>query len=121
MNKPTDTILYNKIKNRILKNNPINSAYRSGLIVKQYKDALKKKAPNKNPYTGTKTKQGLSRWYRESWATQSGNKGYTQKGDIFRPTKKISDKTPSTFSELSKIRIKKAMEEKRRTGRVSKY
>ena len=121
MNKPTDTVLYNKVKNRIIKANPKNSAYRSGLIVKDYKDALKKKSPNKKPYTGTKTKEGLSRWYREDWRNQRGGIGYSSKGDIYRPTKKISDKTPSTFSQLNKIRIKKAMEEKRRTGRVKKY
>jgi len=121
MSKPTDSVLYNKVKNRIIKSNPKNSAYRSGLIVKDYKDALKKKSPNKKPYSGTKTKDGLTRWFLEDWRTQQGDIGYSKKGDIYRPTKKISNKTPTTFGELTKSRIKKAMIEKKRTGRVKKY
>ena len=121
MSKPTDSVLYNQVKNKIIKSNPKNSAYRSGLIVKDYKDALKKKSPNKKPYTGTKQKEGLTRWFLEDWRNQKGGIGYSNKGDIYRPTKKIRNKTPATFGELSKTRIKKAIVEKKRTGRVKKY
>lgn len=33
---PTDQALYNRVKARIYKANPVNSACRSGQIVKQY-------------------------------------------------------------------------------------
>tara|TARA_B100000401_G_scaffold397860_1_gene308177 strand:+ start:687 stop:863 length:177 start_codon:yes stop_codon:yes gene_type:complete len=42
MSKPVDKILYNKIKKNIFIKNPINSAYRSGLLVKTYKKSSKK-------------------------------------------------------------------------------
>ena len=66
--------------------------------------------------------KNLRRWFQEDWRTPSGSKTYT-KGDkgIFRPTKKVSSKTPKTYSELSKADIAKAREERRTKGRVSKY
>ena len=41
-NIPKDKILYNKIKANIYKKIPKHSAYRSGLIVKEYKTIFKK-------------------------------------------------------------------------------
>ena len=38
MTEPTDRKLYAKIKTKIISEYPINSAYRSGIIVKKYKD-----------------------------------------------------------------------------------
>ena len=46
--KPSDSKLYNKIKKRIYKKNPIHSAYRSGLLVKTYKKQYAKKYGNVN-------------------------------------------------------------------------
>ena len=64
--------------------------------------------------------KNLRRWFQEDWRTPSGSKTYT-KGDsgIFRPTKKVSSKTPKTYSELTKADIAKAREERRTRGRVS--
>jgi len=121
MSIPTDKPLYDRIKRRIYKKQPKHSAYRSGLIVKEYKAAFKKKYGNKPPYKGKKTKKGLSRWFKEDWRTQDGKKTYSKKGDIFRPTKRVSKKTPATMKELSKKQIKKAQTEKKKTGRVKKY
>ena len=42
MSIPTDKPLYDRIKRRIYKKQPKHSAYRSGLIVKEYKAAFKK-------------------------------------------------------------------------------
>lgn len=119
--KPTDQALYDRIKARVYKANPTHSAYRSGQIVKQYKTAYKKKHNKTDAYQGTKTKEGLTRWYKEEWRTQDGSKTYKKKGDIFRPTKRVSKKTPTTMGELSKTRVKKAMKQKKKTGRVKKY
>ena len=47
--------------------------------------------------------------------------GYSQKGDIYRPTIKISKDTPKTFNELSNKEINKAMLKKKKTGKVDKF
>lgn len=122
-NKPTDMKLYNLVKERIYKKNPKHSAYRSGLIVKEYKAKFKEKyGANKKPYTGTKPKtSGLSRWYKEDWRTEKGKKTYKEGGTIFRPTKRITKDTPTTMSELTKKEKTKAIKEKKATGRVTKY
>ena len=38
MNKPSDIKLYNRIKKQTMKKIPKHSAYRSGIIVKTYKN-----------------------------------------------------------------------------------
>ena len=121
VNKPKDKAMYDRIKARIYKANPKHSAYRSGLIVKTYKAAYKKKHGNGQAYTGTKTKDGLTRWYREDWKTDKGKKTYKAGGTIFRPTKRISKKTPATMSELTQKQKTTAIKEKRAKGRVKKY
>lgn len=119
---PEDQKMYDRVKKRIYKKMPKHSAYRSGILVKEYKAAFKKKYGNKSPYKGKKKKSApLRRWFREDWRTQDGKKTYKKKGDIFRPTKKVSKKTPATMSELTKKQKKDAQAEKKRTGRVKKY
>lgn len=120
---PKDKKLYNKTKKYIYKKYPKHSAYRSGLLVQEYKKRYSKKyGKNKSPYKGQKTeKKGLSRWFREKWVNQRGEVGYKYKSDIYRPSKRITKKTPKTHSELSKKRIKKARTKKYRKGRVNRF
>jgi hypothetical protein len=121
--KPSDQKLYNKTKKRLYKKIPKHSAYRSGLLVKKYKKNFTKKyGKTKQPYIGKKNKKtGLSRWFNEEWKNQRGEIGYKYKNDVYRPTKRITKKTPITFDELSKKRIKKARTRKYRKGRVNKF
>lgn len=122
MSEPKDKPLYNRVKARVIKRIPKHSAYRSGIIVKEYKEAYKKKHGRGSAYIGKKQeKKGLSRWFKEDWRTQSGKKTYSKKSDIFRPTKRITKDTPTTMKELSKSEIKSAQREKKKTGRVKKY
>lgn len=122
VNVPADKQLYNSIKAKVYKKIPKHSAYRSGLVVKEYKDAFKKKYGNKSPYLGRKdAKKGLGRWFKEEWKNQRGGEGYKKKGDVYRPTKRITKDTPKTFKELSKKDISKAQKEKKKTGRVKKF
>jgi len=121
VNKPNDQKMYNRIKASVVKANPKHSAYRSGQIVKKYKTAYKKKYGNKSPYTGNKAKGNLTRWYKERWMTDKGKKTYKEGGSIFRPTKRISKKTPATMSELTKKQKANAIKEKKKTGRIKKY
>tara|TARA_R100000231_G_scaffold138719_1_gene117766 strand:+ start:459 stop:2531 length:2073 start_codon:yes stop_codon:yes gene_type:complete len=63
----------------------------------------------------------LKRWFKEDWRTPRGKKDYTGGENTFRPTKRISKDTPSTWSELSKGEKRRAQIEKNTKGRVSRY
>ena len=112
--KPTNQSLYDKVKAKVYKKNPKHSAYRSSQVVKEYKAAGGK-------YSGDKSKGGLTRWHKEEWKNQRGETGYKKKGDIYRPTKRVSKKTPTTMSELTSAEKKKAMKEKKETGKVKRF
>ena len=123
--EPTDLKLYNKTKKQIYKKIPKHSAYRSGILVKTYKKKFEKKyGSKKSSYKGNKSKtkkKGLSRWFKEKWVNQRGEIGYKYKNDIYRPSKKITKKTPLTHKELSKKEIKKARTKKYKKGRVNRF
>ena len=122
MPTPRDMELYDEIKQKVMNDIPKHSAYRSGIIVQKYKEAFKEKHPKKQPYIGKKTqKVGLARWFKEEWKNQRGNIGYKYKSDVYRPTKRITRKTPITFNELNKKEIKHARTEKYRTGHINRF
>ena len=120
MPQPTDEKLYEKIKNELFKKYK-PSAYRSGLLVQKYKEEYVKKHKNHNYYKGSKATSNLKRWFDEKWTNQRGEIGYKNKSDVYRPTVRINNKTPTTFNELSKNQIIKAKKEKEKTGRVKKF
>ena len=70
-----------------------------------------------------KTQAGLDlkRWFKEKWRTLSGDKDYSKGDRTFRPTRRVSSKTPVTASELTPAEKSRARREKRRRGRVSRY
>lgn len=120
--EPRDKSLYNATKKIIYKKIPKHSAYRSGVLVQAYKKSFKKKYGNKDPYIGHKNKdKGLARWFREKWRNQRGTVGYKYKNDVYRPTKRITKKTPKTFKQLGKKRINRARSIKYRRGRVERF
>ena len=123
MSLPKDKKLYNKTKQYIYKKYPKHSAYRSGLLVQEYKKRFSKKYGKKrDPYIGKKTeKKGLGRWFREKWVNQRGEVGYRYKSDVYRPSKRVTKKTPKTYKELSKRQIKIARSKKYRKGRVNRF
>ena len=115
MPEPSNKELYEKVKNEIYALYPKHSAYRSGLIVQAYKKLG-------GTYTGKKnTSTGLNLWFGSKWLNQRGEVGYKFKSDIYRPTIKIHENTPATFSELSKKEIKRARREKARTSKVKQF
>lgn len=116
---PTNQKLYDEIKRKVYAKYPTHSAYRSGILVKEYKKAFK--GPSE-PYKGTKPKlTGLTRWFKEDWKSDTGQYGYTSKSSVYRPTKRITSKTPKTFSELTSKQIKRAKKEKYLNGRVGRF
>jgi hypothetical protein len=120
MPTPTDEKLYESIKKDLFKKYK-PSAYRSGLLVQKYKEEYVKKHKNKNYYSGTKENSNLKRWFDEKWRSDSGYIGYKKKDDVYRPTIRINDKTPTTFNELTKNQINKAKKEKAKTRRVKRF
>ena len=65
-----------------------SSAYKSGFIVKKYKELGGK-------YANDGKEKELSRWFLEQWK-DIGNGKYP----VLRPTKRINENTPLTASEI---------------------
>ena len=63
----------------------------------------------------------LKRWFKEDWRTPKGKKDYKGGENTFRPTKRISKDTPTTWSELTPGEKRRAQIEKNTKGRVSRY
>ena len=102
MNEPLNKPLYEKVKKMADNIYKKPSAYKSGYIVKTYKDLG-------GTYSGVKTKEGLSRWYKEIWR-DVGGKEYP----VYRPTKRINKNTPLTVSEINPLNLKKQIELKQK-------
>jgi hypothetical protein len=110
---PLDSALYERIKRHVWAMYKKPSAYRSGMLVKLYKEAGGR-------YAGEGQKK-LKRWFDEKWTNQRGEVGYKYKSDVYRPTVRVSKETPVTFNELSHKEIANAREEKLKTGRVKRF
>ena len=121
--EPTDQALYHNTKKRVYKKHPKHSAYRSGILVQTYKKSFKKKYGSKrSPYKGEKpTTKGLKRWFNEKWVNQRGEVGYKNKSDIYRPSRRVTKKTPKTHGELTRKQVKRARREKYNKGRVRRF
>ena len=68
-----------------------------------------------------KTKAGanLKRWFKEKWKDEKGNpcgSSKNKKTKKCRPSKRVSSKTPRTWSSMSKSQKAKAVAEKKRVG-----
>jgi DNA adenine methylase len=71
------------------------SAYKSGFIVKKYKELG-------GTYSGNKDNKGIGRWFKEEWK-DIGGKEYP----VYRPTKRITKDTPLTPDEIKPDNLKK--------------
>lgn len=120
---PSDSKLYERVKKRVYEEIPKHSAYRSGILVKRYKQEFQKKYGNsKSPYKGERpVHSGLTRWFQEEWVNQRGEIGYSKKGDVYRPSRRVTKNTPVTWKELSKKEIADAQLQKKKTGRVTRF
>ena len=68
-----------------------------------------------------KTQAGLNlkRWFKEKWTDEKGNPCGSKKNKNTkkcRPSKRVSSKTPRTWSSLSKSQKSKIVREKKRVG-----
>lgn len=83
-----DQSLYNRIKREADKVYEKPSAYKSGWIVRTYKQ-------RGGAYGDDNEPKNLKRWFQERW-TDIGNQEYP----VYRPTKRISKDTPLTTDEI---------------------
>jgi len=93
-----DKEIYEKAKKEVYAKYTKPSAYRSGALVKKYKELG-------GTYSGDKTKKGLVRWFKEDWKDVNPNKTKTSY-PVYRPTKRISKDTPLTLKEIDKTNLK---------------
>jgi len=87
--------LYEKAKRIADAKYKTHSAYKSGFIVKTYKDLGGKYIDDHKPRT-------LKRWFREKWG-DIGHKSYP----VYRPFVRISRDTPLTASEIDPVYAQK--------------
>jgi hypothetical protein len=101
-----DLDLYEKARKIVYKQYTKNSAYRSGKVVKLYKEMG-------GTFSGAKPKAGLTRWFKEEWKDINPNK--TNKTyPVYRPTKKITKNTPLTPDEIDPKNLAKQIKLKQK-------
>lgn len=97
-----DQALYDRIKKEADKVYTKPSAYKSGYIVKKYKEAGGRYADDNKP-------KNLKRWFQEMWADIGG-----QEYPVYRPTKRVSKETPLTATEIDPIQAKEQIKLKQK-------
>lgn len=122
--------LYSDVKKDIYKKYPTHSAYRSGLIMKEYekRGGKIKKTTNEKP--------GLSIWFKEKWLNLTpyaeglvktisdsppcGKRHPNQKGpSVCRPSIKINNETPNLAKSYNKKQIQNAVSIKKQGKRIN--
>lgn len=99
-NIPADPELYEKARKIVYSRYKTHSAYRSGALVKKYKELG-------GTYTGgekDRRKAPLKRWFNEEWQDVNPEK---KKGSypVYRPTKRVTRDTPLTVDEIPRKRL----------------
>lgn len=113
--RPCDASKYAAAKSRIYAKYKTHGAYRSMAVVKAYK------AAGGRYCGGSKSSGGTTRWQKEKWRAPGGKKDFGgKKPGVFRPTVKVSSKTPKLLQNVSKKDRAKARRTKA-TGRNAKY
>jgi hypothetical protein len=86
---PKNKVLYEKVKNMMDEIYEKPSAYKSGAIVKKYKELGGEYIEDNKP-------KNLARWFKEDWQNIASKDAYP----VLRPTKIINNKTPLTVKEI---------------------
>lgn len=100
MAKILDPDLYEKAKKLADSIYKKHSAYKSGYIVKTYKELGGRYQNDNKP-------KDLKRWFEEKWV-DIGNEEYP----VFRPTKRVNKKTPLTVDEINKKNLMQQIKRK---------
>lgn len=91
---PKDPELYEAVKRFADRVYRKPSAYKSGFIVKKYKELG-------GTYEDDHKTRNLKRWFQEEWA-DVGHRSYP----VYRPTRRVNRKTPLTASEIDEENLK---------------
>ena len=129
---PLDAKLYAKVKAEADRIYLTHSAYKSGWIVKTYKErgGMYAPSPNESKHTNVKT-TGLTRWFKEAWVdinrplpsknnnikyATCGRKEATLRGTypLCRHSKHINALSPKTPTEFTPQALAKAKKDKQR-------
>jgi len=94
MPTPINQALYEKVKMEADKVYSKPSAYKSGYIVKTYKE-------RGGTYSGKREVKGLTNWFQSKWV-DVGNGEYP----VYRPTKRVNRFTPLTVSEIDATNLR---------------
>jgi len=97
MPRPANPILYERAKKIVYAQYTKPSAYRSGALVKKYKELG-------GTYIDDKKEKPLKRWFKEQWEDVNPQKT-KDSYPVYRPTKRISEKTPKTKAEIPKKKL----------------
>jgi len=104
--------LYNQVKHLADKLYSKPSAYKSGFLVKKYKelggtysDDEDAPSPKASKQRATPSPKNLKRWFQEDWK-DVGDKEYP----VYRPTKRINKDTPLTPNEIKPSNLKKQID-----------
>jgi len=66
--------------------------------------------------------EGLKRWFAEKWTNQKGDpcgSGTTKGVPKCRPSKRVTAKSPKTWSELTSAQKKRAIADKQKVGHAT--
>lgn len=99
---PSDPKLYEKAKKIVYAQYDKPSAYRSGALVKKYKEMG-------GTYKDDGEEETLRRWFKEDWK-DVGDKSYP----VYRPTKRITKNTPLTPEEIDPKNLRQQVETKQK-------
>ena len=99
---PKDQKLYAKVKKMADQIYEKPSAYKSGFIVKKYKELGGEYIDDNQP-------KELERWFKEKWM-DVGKKDYP----VFRPSVKINKQTPLTVKEIDEKNLKEQIKLKQK-------
>ena len=91
-----DKDIYEKAKTIVYAQYRKASAYRSGTLVRKYKDLGGRYSNEIN-----KIKASLTRWFKEKWTDVNPMKNQTSY-PVYRPTVRVNKKTPLTVEEIDK-------------------
>jgi hypothetical protein len=134
---PRDPELYEEVKQKVIRDQPQTSVYRSMRIQKEYKEAYALQHGEKgDPYVGRNfsKSRGTERWLDEEWINvrtwietgkrvPCGSTASTGRYATCRPWKRINSGTPTTLRELvkkgiTKRAIKNAIKKKEKNPKV---
>jgi hypothetical protein len=99
---PIDKELYEKAKQIADETYKKSSAYKSGFIVKKYKELGGR-------YKDNGEEKSLKNWFNEAWK-DIANREYP----VYRPTKRINKNTPLTIDEIDEDNLKQQIELKQK-------